>query len=156
MEIKNRDKCANAIYLKFIDEKSTKKDKDNFKKLSKEFEEEAYKDFFLKKANNLMYVQNITTIILNINVIKENNIKPLDFFRESSFKLFPKYWTTTITNFEEEQNILSKKKEANTNVICKNCNTQNVYVHQKQTRSADESITCFYNCLNCMKSWRIN
>lgn len=37
---------------------------------------------------------------------------------------------------------------------CRKCKGGNCYFYQKQTRSADEPMTTFINCLDCGKRWR--
>jgi len=155
MDTTIREKCSDRIYIAFIgDLKLKKKEKKNFKKLSKDYENEAYKNYLIHNSNNHMYVKNISDIIINIDDIKKDNISAFNFFNKSSQEVFPKHWKETIKRFKEEQNIITKKKISNTNIICGKCKNQNVYVEQKQTRSADEGITSFYNCLTCMKSWK--
>ena len=39
---------------------------------------------------------------------------------------------------------------------CKKCNSKNVHVMSKQTRSADEGTTLFFTCLDCGYVWRRN
>ena len=45
-----------------------------------------------------------------------------------------------------------------TNVVsmnrCGKCKSQNLNNWEKQTRSADEPMTQFFNCLDCGQSWR--
>lgn len=38
---------------------------------------------------------------------------------------------------------------------CKRCKSTNVYSYEKQTRSADEGATRFYECTNCGLKWRV-
>lgn len=40
------------------------------------------------------------------------------------------------------------------NVHCPLCNSENVYEYSVQTRSADETATTFYICLDCNARWR--
>jgi len=37
---------------------------------------------------------------------------------------------------------------------CKKCGTNKVTYTQAQTRSADEPMTTFFNCLNCGNRWK--
>jgi DNA-directed RNA polymerase subunit M/transcription elongation factor TFIIS len=40
------------------------------------------------------------------------------------------------------------------NVKCKKCNSDNVYVEEKQLRSADEAASMLFLCLDCGNRWR--
>ena len=48
----------------------------------------------------------------------------------------------------------SIRSESST-ITCRRCKGKKVSVHFQQTRSADEPMTEFYNCIECGCSWRI-
>lgn len=39
-------------------------------------------------------------------------------------------------------------------VTCGKCKKKNISYYELQTRSADESMTCFYSCLDCGNKWK--
>ena len=39
-------------------------------------------------------------------------------------------------------------------IRCDSCGNDKAYVHQQQTRSADEGATNFYECTKCKHNWR--
>lgn len=50
-----------------------------------------------------------------------------------------------------EQKIIPEKEGKR----CKTCNSI-LQIISRQTRSADEGMTTFYNCLKCVKTYKIN
>ena len=40
-------------------------------------------------------------------------------------------------------------------VNCPNCKSNNIFMQAKQTRSADETKTKFYTCLDCNYTWKL-
>ena len=48
-----------------------------------------------------------------------------------------------------------KKNTGTSMYMCIKCKGENVSMYTQQTRSADEPMTEFYNCLDCSKQWRI-
>jgi len=56
-----------------------------------------------------------------------------------------------------KQKIIEDKTKNTFNVKCinKQCNSDNVYVESKQTRSADEATTKIYECLTCGQKWTV-
>ncbi len=64
-----------------------------------------------------------------------------------------------------EQNILSQKQEydkeeqkmdnSKSTLVCGRCHSKDIDTDLKQTRGADEPMTCFCACKNCGKRWRM-
>ena len=79
---------------------------------------------------------------------KENTIPPFQlkinqFLREN----------IKIEDFLPEE--LSMKSKNTTRIKCHNCGSENIYVESKQTRSADETTTKIYECLDCGNKWSV-
>jgi len=67
--------------------------------------------------------------------------------------LYPKNWKKII----DRKNLIEDKKKnmATTNIFqCRKCKKRKCSVYQMQTRSADEPMTTFVNCLICGASWK--
>lgn len=133
-------------------------------KLSKKLERCAYDNIKHKISLDTNYMNeynhNIKYLVSNIDIIiykiKENKIKINDIFQVSSIDLLPEKWEDSKKRkLEEDKFHYGKKKTANTKTVkCSKCKENNIHVEYKQTRSADEPETCFYECLTCGKKWR--
>jgi DNA-directed RNA polymerase subunit M/transcription elongation factor TFIIS len=74
----------------------------------------------------------------------------------SSYELHPNFWKgLKDQQFRREQRIL----EGNTSMAtdrfrCSRCQKKMTTYYEMQTRSADEPMTIFINCMNCGKQWK--
>ena len=70
--------------------------------------------------------------------------------------LYPEIWKElSIRQFEREKRQLEGNRSMATDQFqCKRCNKRECTFYELQTRSADEPMTIFINCLNCGKHWR--
>ena len=100
------------------------------------------------------YIDNIEIVPLSKEeLVYSYNFKPIEQFKPSSCSIQP-YGKGYIMNIRYINYSFNKEGIIYYHYPDKVCKTKNVYVEQKQTRSADEGITSFYNCLNCMASWK--
>ena len=60
--------------------------------------------------------------------------------------------SSTASSSSSSSSVSSSKKKAL--FICKLCKSENVNWSQKQTRSADEAMTVFLECITCGAKWR--
>ena len=111
-----------------------------------------------------IYKNKFDDIIVNLDKNQINNnylleavdcdsidISNIAFFTPQS--LFPEKWKKII----DRRNLIEDKKKnmATTNIFkCKKCHKKKCSVYQMQTRSADEPMTTFVNCLICGASWK--
>jgi len=102
--------------------------------------------------DNESYIKN-NELIENI---KNNKILPYELAFKKPEELFPSKWK----NILEEKNkriktILSSNIDIFTDLYqCNKCKERKCTYYQLQTRSADEPMTTFVNCLNCGKKWK--
>lgn len=70
--------------------------------------------------------------------------------------LYPEIWKDlSIRQFEREKRQLEGNKSMATDQFqCKRCGKRECTYYELQTRSADEPMTIFIQCLNCGKHWR--
>ena len=111
-----------------------------------------------------IYNHNLENILSNLDnskinntyIIKviEQNLMPLNEIGGlSPEKLFPEKWKQIIDKREWLE--YKKKNMATTNIFyCNRCGKRKCTFYQLQTRSADEPMTTFVNCLVCGNSWK--
>ena len=117
--------------------------------------EEILEDIYKNKLNDL--IANLDMEKLNNNYLTDailNNLIDLEkiAFLEPRY-IFPDNWKKII----DRMNLIEdKKKNMSTTDIftCKKCHKNKCSVYQMQTRSADEPMTTFVNCLICNASWK--
>ena len=70
--------------------------------------------------------------------------------------LYPEIWKDlSIRQFEREKRLLEGNKSMATDQFeCKRCHKRECTYYELQTRSADEPMTIFIQCVNCGKHWR--
>jgi len=144
--IEDEDKChliEESIYI-FSDEYAKK---NNMNEIHIEIYKNKFDDIIMnldiKKLNNNYLLNAIICDAIDVTKIAEF----------SAQQLFPEKWKKII----DKQNLIEDKKKnmATTNIFkCKKCNKRKCSVYQMQTRSADEPMTTFVNCLICGASWK--
>ena len=148
--------------------------KDFDKSIGKELEEEIY-NYAIKIANTkhvhpdlnnnyfkIIYKDRVKTCYINlmknnylINDILDNKIAVKEFANYNHQEMNTKIWDKLIKEKQER----NKHKYENTFKIdsefkCRKCKSNNCSHYQLQTRSADEPMTTFVNCLECGHKWR--
>jgi DNA-directed RNA polymerase subunit M/transcription elongation factor TFIIS len=70
--------------------------------------------------------------------------------------LYPELWKDlSVRQFEREKRLLEGNKSMATDqFFCKRCKKRECTYYELQTRSADEPMTIFIQCVNCGKQWR--
>lgn len=74
----------------------------------------------------------------------------------SSYDIFPDIWKELLDLKTKKDRLKYElKPEAMTDVFkCRRCNSRSCSYYEVQTRSADEPMTQFINCLDCGNRWR--
>ena len=117
--------------------------------------QEIIQDIYMNKLDDIL--ANIDSSKLNnnylLNAILKNEIDLNDIANLQPHHLFPENWKKII---DRRVLIEDKKKNMSTTDIfeCRKCNKRKCSVYQMQTRSADEPMTTFVNCLTCGASWK--
>ena len=128
---------------------------------------EAKRRKIVKKWDNTTFVQiyldHIKSILMNLNEdvieqIKNKEIKAQNVAFMTHQELCPKKWAKAI----EKKAIRDKIKfennmEATTDTFtCRKCKSNRCSYYLLQTRSADDTMTCYVSCLDCGKRWKTN
>ena len=129
----------------------------------------AFSNNYAEESNNLdilldIYQHNVDNIICNLDKcninntyliqVIDDNMMPLNAIASSSpDKLFPEKWKPIIEKMEWLE--YKKKNMATTDIFyCHKCGKKKCTFYQLQTRSADEPMTTFVNCLVCGNAWK--
>lgn len=65
-----------------------------------------------------------------------------------------KKWKKIREELELKESESISKLNITTDVTCRRCNKNEVFMMSIQTRSADEPETLFFHCMNCNNKWR--
>ena len=115
-----------------------------------------------------LYLSKVRSIYSNIK--KESYIQNPDFKNRilngeieiskiaylSAYDIYPDIWKELLDLKSKRDKLKYElKPEAMTDVFkCRKCNSRSCSYYEVQTRSADEPMTQFINCLNCGNRWR--
>jgi DNA-directed RNA polymerase subunit M/transcription elongation factor TFIIS len=99
------------------------------------------------------YVQNNQKLLQKI---KNNELSIKAVAEMSPIDLYPSRWKESIEKIiETEKKMYSTQKSASIFMRCSGCKKKTKCdYYQLQTRSADEPMTTFVNCLECGKKWK--
>jgi len=87
----------------------------------------------------------------------EREFKPHDIPYMKPENVYPDKWESILDlKMKREQSLLTSKQVAKTDLFkCNRCRKNECNYYELQTRSADEPMTLFINCLNCGHRWRM-
>ena len=118
-----------------------------------------FTQLYSSMARTIVGNLNPNTYIQNKNLFKRFEDGELSLEEIASFghtDLYPEIWKDSlIRQFEREKRQLEGNRAMATDqFLCKGCKKRECTYYELQTRSADEPMTIFIQCLNCGKRWR--
>jgi transcription elongation factor S-II len=119
----------------------------------------------IKKWNNIyfvrIYTDKLRAVLTNlkqnnwINELLDLNLSPKTFVYMTHQELNPTIWEDLIKNkLLIEQNGDMEIEAATDTFKCGKCKSCKCTYYQMQTRSADEPMTTFVNCIDCGNRWK--
>jgi transcription elongation factor S-II len=118
--------------------------------------EEILEDIYYHKVNDIISNMDSSHYIKNnylLKAIKDDDIDILDVVNMSPDKLYPEIWKPILDKIAWLE--YKKINMATTDIFyCKKCKKKKCTFYQLQTRSADEPMTTFVNCLVCSNNWK--
>ena len=117
--------------------------------------EQIYMSVLRKIIGNLYpksYVKNTELI----KRYKSKDVTLKDIASMNYYSLFESKWRDRIEHQKdiEKRQLEGNKSLATDQFLCSRCHKRECTYYEMQTRSADEPMTIFINCLNCGKNWR--
>lgn len=118
--------------------------------------EEIIEDIYTHKSDDIIANLDSSSSIKNnylLEAVKSEQINICDVPNLSPEKLYPEIWKPILDKMAWLE--YKKKNMATTDIFtCKKCKKKKCTFYQLQTRSADEPMTTFVNCLVCGNTWK--
>ena len=114
---------------------------------------------YLSSARSVVGNLHPTSYIQNKTLFSRFKSGEITLEEAASFNfndLYPELWKDlSVRQFEREKRLLEGNKSMATDqFFCKRCKKRECTYYELQTRSADEPMTIFIQCVNCGKQWR--
>jgi len=87
--------------------------------------------------------------------LRNKEVSLEDLTSKNYYELFPENWKTLVDDQAKRERIQLEGdfSRATDKWLCNGCNMRKCTYYELQTRSADEPMTIFIQCLNCGKRW---
>jgi DNA-directed RNA polymerase subunit M/transcription elongation factor TFIIS len=132
--------------------------------LNYSIQEATRKNIIRKWDNSIfvsLYIDRLRSIYINlknpilVKKIADGDIKAEEVGFMSHQEFDPEHWSKLIeVKIKKDASKFTDNIQASTDVyVCRRCKSRKCTYTEVQTRSSDESMTIFVNCLSCGKNW---
>lgn len=109
-----------------------------------------------------IYIDRFRTVYTNLKDtlllerLNKGEIKSREVGTMTHQEMIPTKWVKMMQiKKEKEENLYSPKIDGNTDMfVCRKCKSNKCSYYQLQTRSADEPMTTYVNCVTCGHRWK--
>lgn len=120
---------------------------------------ELFLEIYLAKCRTIYSNLDKNTYIKNTHLkdrLNEKEFPPHELAFMSCDRLFPEAWNEIITKemLRTKSAYESSQVSMTDQMRCGKCKKNKISYYELQTRSADEPLTTFYNCLLCGHRWK--
>jgi len=127
--------------------------------ITRDWSIELYKNLYKSIARKVIGNLNSNSYIQNKELFekyKQNKVSLSEICSMNYYTLYESKWKEMIEHQKliEKRQLEGNKSMATDQFLCTRCFKRECTYYEMQTRSADEPMTIFINCLNCGKNWR--
>ena len=129
------------------------------KNIKKNWSNPVFKKLYISKIISLYSNIKSDSYIHNMefkNKILNKEIDYKNIAKMSSYDIYPEIWKELFEEKSRKDKLKYEfKPEAMTDIFkCRKCGSRSCSYYELQTRSADEPMTQFVNCLDCNNRWK--
>ena len=125
-------------------------------RIVKSWECNMFKDIYIGKASSVIDNINPMSCIGNPNLLRKiikNEIEPSYLVDMKPHELYPEHWKKILERQQNTATDKEKEKEYTDQFKCRKCKMRKCTYYMLQTRSADEPMTTYVQCINCGNKW---
>ena len=129
------------------------------KHIIKDWSNKQFEQIYLTCVRKIVGNLHEHSYVQNKELLKKYKANEISFETICSMNYYDLYYSKWNDHITHQQNIEKRQIEGNKSMatdqfLCTRCYKRECTYYEMQTRSADEPMTIFINCLNCGKNWR--
>jgi DNA-directed RNA polymerase subunit M/transcription elongation factor TFIIS len=156
-KFKNKLTTASQVELEAIIFQNVLKTSDK-EEVRKSWKFQGFRDIYLATSRRVIGNFDSTSYIKNTHAwerFENGEVTLAQIVNQNYYELCPENWRTMVDRRAKRERIQLEGdfSRATEKWLCNNCKMRKCTYYELQTRSADEPMTIFIQCLNCGKRW---